>query len=267
MPKCNVGTVLVLAAALAAAERLSADAWDLQTQNDDTLNTENELVHGSDQLHDLAARLGVADKDYYRLRQDPYASYEIVVDATSGDIVPNPPDITLLSRVDSTGAAVQNSQAISTSIGFSLSLRWQNSTGGPPTINTHRIFVLSKSCTTTCTVYDAYRIRAFETTYAIARLNNAGGQSTTVVIQNPTTYSVNGTLWYWNGTGGLIASRTFTIAAKAVFVWNTTADAPGGSGSMTISSDARYGDLSGKAVAVEPSTGFTFDTPMVLRAR
>ena len=36
---------------------------------------------------------------------------------------------------------------------------------------------------------------------------------------------------------------------------------------VRISNDGRYGDLSGKAVSVEPATGFTFDTPMALRPR
>ncbi len=39
--------------------------------------------------------------------------------------------------------------------------------------------------------------------------------------------------------------------------------AAGIGGSVTVSNDGRYGDLSGKAVAVEPATGFSFDTPMV----
>ena len=41
----------------------------------------------------------------------------------------------------------------------------------------------------------------------------------------------------------------------------------GSSGSITISNNARYGDLTGKAVSVEPATGFTFDTLMVPRIR
>ena len=43
--------------------------------------------------------------------------------------------------------------------------------------------------------------------------------------------------------------------------------APGVSGSMTVAHDGSYGDLAGKAVAVEPSTGLSFDHPMVPRFR
>ena len=34
------------------------------------------------------------------------------------------------------------------------------------------------------------------------------------------------------------------------------------SGTAVLSHDAPYGTLAGKAVALEPATGFTFDTPM-----
>jgi hypothetical protein len=37
----------------------------------------------------------------------------------------------------------------------------------------------------------------------------------------------------------------------------------GQGGAITVSHDGRYGDLSGKTVALEPSTGFSFDSPML----
>jgi hypothetical protein len=40
---------------------------------------------------------------------------------------------------------------------------------------------------------------------------------------------------------------------------------PGQSGTITLASDGRYGDLAGKTVALEPATGFSFDSPMVPR--
>jgi hypothetical protein len=47
-----------------------------------------------------------------------------------------------------------------------------------------------------------------------------------------------------------------------------TANVPGANGvggSVTIAHDARYGDLAGKTVALEPATGFSFDSPMLPR--
>jgi hypothetical protein len=45
-----------------------ADVWDTQSLSDNTLmTTGNELVHGSDQLHDMAALPGPApDVDWYQ---------------------------------------------------------------------------------------------------------------------------------------------------------------------------------------------------------
>jgi len=41
----------------------------------------------------------------------------------------------------------------------------------------------------------------------------------------------------------------------------------GQSGSATVTHDGGYGDLVGKSVALEPATGFAFDTTLVLRPR
>jgi hypothetical protein len=47
----------------------------------------------------------------------------------------------------------------------------------------------------------------------------------------------------------------------------TVAGVAGQGGAITISHEGRYGDLTGKTVALEPSTGFSFDSPMTARAR
>ena len=36
---------------------------------------------------------------------------------------------------------------------------------------------------------------------------------------------------------------------------------------MTIANDAGYGELYGKAVALEPASGYSFDSPMLARPR
>jgi multidrug resistance efflux pump len=38
---------------------------------------------------------------------------------------------------------------------------------------------------------------------------------------------------------------------------------PGQSGTITVDHLGRYGEVTGKAVALEPATGFSFDTPLV----
>ena len=48
---------------------------------------------------------------------------------------------------------------------------------------------------------------------------------------------------------------------------NTATVAPGVGGSVTVAHDGRYGDLAGKTVALEPATGFSFDSPMLPRVK
>ena len=64
-----------LAALALGAAPAVADVWDLQTDNDNSASsTDNELVHGTLQIHDLA---GTVDQDYYVIGQKPFSSYEM----------------------------------------------------------------------------------------------------------------------------------------------------------------------------------------------
>lgn len=125
----------------------------------------------------------------------------------------------------------------------------------------------SGGCRTDCGSDDVYGIRSYETTYTIPRFNNVGSQVTVILLQNPTDYPIAGTIYFWDGQGGLAAERPFTAPPKQVFVLNAAGVAPGAGGSATVVNDGRYGDLAGKAVALEPATGFSFDSPMQARAR
>jgi hypothetical protein len=64
--------------------------------------------------------------------------------------------------------------------------------------------------------------------------------------------------------GGVIpnASLTTTVAPAALFILPTANLAENQSGSIRIAHNCGYGGLSGKAVSIEPATGFTFDTAM-----
>ena len=255
------GLAWTLGLAVAVAGPVRADVWDLQTQNDNTIATENELVHGSDQLHDLGALAGpLADTDWFRLRQRPFSSYEVVVDGTSGDIGPT----LILDRVAPDGSTVIQSSAPA-GLGFSRSLRWTNPTSGA--VDAEFIRVRSGSCTTGCGPDDVYRIRFSETTYRIPRFNNSGGQVTVLLLQNPAEYTISGAVYFWNQTGALVATSIFTLAPKQLLTLATQTVAPNVSGSITIAHDGSYGDLEGKAVAVDPSAGLSLDHPMVPRFR
>jgi hypothetical protein len=257
-------TVGVLAAGAGAVR---ADSWDVNTQNDNAAaTTENELMHGSNQVHDLGAIGGTADVDHYRIGQRPYSSWEVVVDATSADLNDATAGIALQRLVSAGTTVLQSAVPVTSTLNFNQSLRWQNTTSS--TVSDQAIRVSSSSCTTNCGADDVYRIRAFETTYSISRFNNSATQTTVVLVQNTAPYAVSGTLYFWSPAGALTASYPFTLAPKALAVVTPTtvpaiADQ---AGSVTLSNTGRYGDLSGKAVALEPATGYSFDTPLVHRA-
>ncbi len=256
----QVVLVAALGFVLAVSGRARADVWDVQTQNDNAATTENELVHGSDQLHDLGALAGpLADQDWFSLSQKPYSSYEAVVDATSGDAGP-----TLdLALVDDAGTPITSSQAVG--VGYSRTVRFRNTTA--TAVDNQLVRVLSGSCTTTCTSNDVYRIRFYETTYAIPRFNNSGTQVTVLILQNPTNYTIAGDVYFWNAAGTRLATYPFSLTAKNTLVLATAsvAGVSGQSGAITLAHNGRYGDLTGKTVAVEPATGFSFDSPMMAR--
>ena len=113
---------------------------------------------------------------------------------------------------------------------------------------------------------DAYELRAFDTTCAIPRFNNSGTQNTVLLLQNPADYTISGNAFFWNTSGTQVgAPAPFSLGPRQTLVLNTAGVVPGASGAVTITQDGRFGDLQGKSVALEPSTGFSFDTPMVYR--
>lgn len=241
-----------------------ADVWDTASNDDNSAATYSWLIHGSDQIHDLGALPGpLPDQDWYRMPQAPYASYEVVVEGFTGDV--NNPVPPLLERVAIDGTTLV--QTAGTVMGTNpLTLSWQNDAGA---YRDDFVRVREASCLLTCTSDDQYRIRAYETTYSVPRFNNAGSQITVLILQNPTDYFLPGRAWFWSVSGTLLGSHAFALGAKAALVLPTSS-VPGVSGqvgTITVSHNGRYGDLAGKSVALEPSTGFSFDTPLVPRPR
>jgi hypothetical protein len=221
-----------------------------------------ELSHGFELMEDLAAAGGQADSDSYRVSAKPFSSYEAVVDSTSGDIGP-----TLQVDRVLTGTTTSLQASVPVGVGFTRSIRWMNSTNAEN--NGESILVRSGQCTTNCGPDDVYFIRGYETTYSVPRFNNSGTQVTVLLLQNPTNYTINGNIYFWDSTGALVATQAFTLTGKQLQVLNT-ATVPGANGiggAVTIANDGRYGDLSAKTVALEPATGFSFDSPALPRIR
>jgi uncharacterized repeat protein (TIGR01451 family) len=223
---------------------------------------EGELVHGTRLQADLAAPGGIADEDVYRISQKPHASYEVLVDAASGDLAPG----LALDRLGPDGVTVL--QSAEPGVGASRSLRFRNL--GPTPINDQYIRIRSSSCGPSCSSQDVYTIRAWETTAAASRFNNSATQITILVLDNPTSEAVDMEVAFWSPGGTLLGVfDPAPLAAHGTLALNTATvpGVAGASGSITVASSAPYGALSGKAVAVEPATGFTFDTPLLPRPR
>ncbi len=148
------------------------------------------------------------------------------------------------------------------------SLRWQN-TGGS-VIADQLIRVRSAGCTDDCGPQARFRLRAYETTCRSPRFNNAGGQTSVVILQNGGVSAASGTIWFWGPNGVLLASREFSDLAPHAQLALSTSTVPGlagQAGSITITHDTSYGSLAGKVVALEPAKGFSFDTPILMRPR
>ena len=255
----KIAFALTFVAALGVAGTAGTDVWDTAQINDNGPSS-NEITHGFSQVHDLGVQPGpVADQDWYRIVQQPFSSYEVLCGFT-GDIISG---VTTLERVDTGGLALQDSLAYG--VGPARSLRFANDT---PTSNASQyVRVAHAACGTACTTSDQYRIRAWDTTVAVPRYNNASGQITVLIIQNPGEYPVTGNAYLWLATGSNVpvTSVGFALLARQSAVINLATlnggVANGTSGTITITNNGRYGVLAAKAVALEPSTGFSFDSP------
>lgn len=282
-----LATLMSALVAVATPGLVSADVFDTAPTNDNSsAGTKNELVHGSDQLHDLGALPGpVADSDWYRISQKPYASYEVVVDTTSSAIGPT----LLVELVNSAGTPIGPTSVGVSGLGFSRSLRWHNGAGVPaPTspIDNQYVRVRSGQCTTGCTANDVYRIRVYETTQFAPRFNNVAAQETYFFMQNATDSTVQARGYFFGSTGTLLCESVLTSpptralaiidSDKMIQRWPGASDVPlcatgdveDASGHLILISNARYGDLSSKGTALDPlGVKLEFDTEMKSRPR
>jgi hypothetical protein len=260
----------VLCMALVAPRFAAAnDVWDLSAGGpffDDGFFTDNELASGSEQAHDLQAHAGpVRDEDWYLIGQQPYSSYEVIVDGLTEEVAYIPAttqqEAIQLDLVDSAGTLINSGYAFS-SINAARSLRFRNATATEVTDQYVRVRSGTSGCDTACTSLAQYRIHFLETTLLAPRFNNSATQITILILQNGASSSVSGTARFWDANGTLVGSSPFTMPAHGGLVLNTTTvpGVAGGSGNITIDHLGRFGSISGKAVALEPATGFTFDT-------
>jgi hypothetical protein len=254
---------VAVAMSLALAGLAGADSWD---PLDEDATTANQLAHGAEQLHDLAAHGGAADQDWFRISVPAYSSFEVVVDGAASTVGSD--SDAFLTMVHSAGDLAKVSVPLLPGKA-GRSLTYENVTGADYVGKYAR--VASQGCTTSCSRLAVYGIRGYDTTCAVPRFNNSATQVTVLILQYAAVTSmapsVTGHVWFWDEAGNPLGSAPFTLTRWQSVTINTSLIAPGVHGSLTISHDGGYGQIAGKAVAVEPSTGFTFDTPVVPRPR
>jgi hypothetical protein len=260
--RLRLSSSLALGLALFGARTAPAtDYWDASVITDNTaIDTYNEMSHGVSQQHDLEASAG-ADEDWSFLMNAPFSSYEVVVDSASADVFPI--ELTRLGPDGSTVVQQGEPVNVGAAITTNRALRWDNAF--PETFSLNFLRVRSGGCTDTCGAAAQYRIRLYETTISVPRFNNAGTQVTVLIIQNSTSWdrNINGIVHFWTPSGVELTIDSFSLPAHGVYVVNTaTIPAMAGqSGTITISHDGGYGSLTVKSVALEPATGFSFDSP------
>ncbi len=268
-----MSTKSVLVYGLAASVLVSPaaharDIWDL-TGNDGSNATRSEIAPGALQVHDLEGVGGVADQDWFRISQKPYSSYEVLVDGLTGGLAPVPvtvPGTELGVHLVRDGGAVVPSMALGAS-GSARVLYFRNESAA--SIDNEFVRVSNPLCLATCTANEQYRIRLFDTTYGIPRFNNSATQLTVLILQNTSDRVVYFNAYFFdgNGTGLSVSSHNLPPFGTLVLNTATVPGVAGTSGSIIINNDGRYGVLTGKAVSLEPATGFTFDTAMVARGQ
>jgi hypothetical protein len=245
-------------------------AVEVKTENNSVTETTpssltNDLTHGSRQVRSLAAMAGPAARvDWFRIGQAPQSSYEVVIDAASGDVGLGAGPF--LERIGPDGTTVLQS-SVAVGVGPGRRLAWVNTTTS--VVRDQYIRVMSSQCTTQCGADDQYRLRSYDTTYSIPRFYNTEGQFSAVVIFNTGSSVVSGQVYFWSSSGSLLHTAALNLGPKGLFVLSASSvpALANTGGSVTVAVNGGYGELTGKVVTTEPSTGSSFDTLMEARPR
>jgi len=237
-----------------------SDRWESGYAGfDNNSTTLNELRHGVPQVaHDVeAVPVGTPDQDWMMVAAQARHSYEAVV---SGGTMPwgCGVDCPAFDRVTFDGIVltpgVPDGPMSNSGLVAREAVRWI-----APATETDFLRVAAGTFMP-FTVVDQYDAELYDTTYFLPRFNNSSTQITVFVVQNTTSGAVSGSIYFYDAGGNLLNTHPLSLPAQGQLVLNTATILPGVGGSATIAQTGGYGALAGKAVAVEPATGFTFDT-------
>jgi hypothetical protein len=244
---------------------LATDVWDLAGDNDNGTNTDNVLWHTAPaQIHDLAGQAGgtVIDQDWFIVHPRARRSYEVQFLNVTGDtdIWTGKPQ-----RFASDGITLLQTGTNLDAGDWIVTMRWIQGASGA----TNYIQVVGENPTASSAAQ--YSIQLRETTMYCARYNNTGTQTSVLIIQR--TDPDNGTTCNFearfnNEAGTEVGAATGALASgNSMSVISTAGVAGVGAtkGSAYIAHSCGYGGIAAKLVALEPSTGFSFDTPCSAR--
>jgi hypothetical protein len=258
-PRTSLPLVFLLAA---AGHTAADDRWEAGV-GDDSSFTGNELRHATRQAaHDFDG----VDQDWAVVVVQARRSYEARAGSGTGAwlVAPPAPECTGCARIDRVNAdgtilTAGNADSgvlgnTSLTFGTSASVRWTAAADGQEFVR-----VLGTS-----NIQETYDLEFFDTSYLIPRFNNSGTQATVILVQNGYRAAVNAQVHFYDSAGTLLHSQPLSVPIQGNVVLNTSTIGAlqNVSGTAVLSNDAPYGTLAGKAVALEPATGFTFDTPM-----
>jgi hypothetical protein len=264
------------AAALAAAALSSAgtlaratDPWEGGIRPDDTVLTRNTLSPGLVQHHDLQQNpVSTNDVDWMRVPTLSGHSYEARVSGTSvgfdwGDCA----SCAQFERVSATGAILTEDTGVVTdgagpgSVWHAndRSVRWIAETD-----NTADLVRVRGDESFVETTHSVYTIRYWDTTYTVPRWNTSNGQATVLVITSTVPKPQQARVQFHGSSGSLLATQNLVLQENVPYVLNlgTIPALAEQSGFAIVAHTSGYGGLTGKAVSLEPATGFTFDTPI-----
>jgi hypothetical protein len=262
----------VVASLVLAGPARANDVWELSGENntDDDSETWNQLLHGMKQTHDAqgtGASGTVADFDWIRVATRVRHSYEV---RTSGSPMTQSggecPNCGQLQRVLANGTVLQTAVGpdgtINGSVGVThMALRWFGSANQQEYVRVRGLDGFST------TPNDTYDVEFFDTTYFGPRFNQTGSQTTVIFVQNANhdvaSSPITGFAYFYNAAGSLLDVAVLNVPVDGFQVIRTSEmpQLAGQSGAVTIAHDGGYGALAAKAVALEPATGFSFDTP------
>jgi hypothetical protein len=257
-------TLFSILAASAASPALAVDPWEFNGYGDDGPHRINTLTHGAEQWHDLDQAGGPIDQDWMHIPTVAGHSYEARVTGTNTPINSICQNICgQFERVSKNGTVLQEDEGVIVGVPSFVTedrtIRWVASA----TLNQEYIRVTGETVNPS-SVGSVYTIRFWDTTYSIPRWNAANGQVTVLFVQNVTERAVTGTIRFFSAAGTLLHTEPLAVGENQLKVFNTSSVPAlvGQSGHAYVAHTAGYGGLAGKAVALEPATGFTFDTHM-----